>query len=220
MFMNKIKYTIGFVGPWNRDCADLVDTLFSHGHEFVRLSSLIDVSMIRNGERSKIDRLFVDVDSLGGVDTILEDLLELRKYLPGLPVVLISSGFSRDEFDLTRAAICDCSLKSPLSSRSIEEAISQSRINNMVSAESYRTCPSVVSAKPTTEGENLHWFASVGVATVAAMISGVFFLFQTQSWLYAAGVYILVGQLTLAALILLPWIKSRIFRRTKSEVGT
>ncbi|MDE4063674.1 hypothetical protein [Phaeobacter gallaeciensis] len=212
--MNKLvnirAYTIGFVGPCGRTFADLTDMVSTRGNMFVRLTSLIGLSASLAVARPKIDRLFVDVDGLGGIDAIIDDLLDLRRYLPKLPVVLISSQFSRDEFDLTRVSICDCSLKAPLTCESVDYAITQSRVNNMVWVKKNIEPLKQVEPKSDEGGKfDLHLFASIGVATVAGMLAGLICLLETRSWLYATGAYILAGQVSIWSLILLAVLKSK-----------
>ncbi|MDE4193467.1 hypothetical protein PXK30_22705 [Phaeobacter gallaeciensis] len=139
--MNKLvdirTYTVGIVGPCSNNILDLKDNLSARGNTSIRFTSLLNLNTTQVGTRPKINRLFVDVDGLGGIEAIIDDLLDLRRFLPRMPVILISSEFSRDEFDLTRISVCDCSLKAPLSPASVDHAIVQSRVNNMVWVKKY-----------------------------------------------------------------------------------
>lgn len=222
--MNKLvnirTYTIGFVGPCGRTFADLTDMVSTRGNIFVRMTSLIGLSAALVGPRTKIDRLFVDVDGLGGIEAIIDDLLDLRRYLPKLPVVLISSEFSRDEFDLTRVSICDCSLKAPLTCESVDYAITQSRVNNMVWVKKNFEPLKHVEPKPDEGVFDLHLFACIGVATVAGMLAGLICLLETRSWLYATGAYIVAGQVSIWSLILLAVLKSKTASDLRSAVKT
>lgn len=222
--MNKLvnlrTYTIGFVGPCGRTFADLTDIVSTRGNIFVRMTSLIGLSAALVGARPKIDRLFVDVDGLGGIEAIIDDLLDLRRYLPKLPVVLISSEFSRDEFDLTRVPICDCSLKAPLTCESVDYAITQSRVNNMVWVKKNFESLEHVEPKSDEGAFDLHLFAYLGVATVAGMLAGLICLLETRSWLYATGAYIVAGQVSIWSLILLAVLKSNTAFNLTPDVKT
>ncbi len=222
--MNKLvnirTYTIGFVGPCGRTFADLTDMVSTRGNIFVRMTSLIGLSAALVGARPKIDRLFVDVDGLGGIEAIIDDLLDLRRYLPKLPVVLISSEFSRDEFDLTRVSICDCSLKAPLTCESVDYAITQSRVNNMVWVKKNFEPLKHVEPKHDEGMFDLHLFACIGVATVAGMLAGLICLLETRSWLYATGAYIVAGQVSIWSLILLAVLKSNTAFNLRPDVKT
>lgn len=59
--------------------------------------------------------VFVDVDSFGLIDTVISDLVDLRIRKPQLRVILLSRTFGRDDFTAERLAICDCSLRLPVS---------------------------------------------------------------------------------------------------------
>ncbi|MDE4142948.1 hypothetical protein [Phaeobacter gallaeciensis] len=222
--MNKLvnirTYTIGFVGPCGRTFADLTDMVSARGNIFVRMTSLISLSAGVVGAKPKIDRLFVDVDGLGGIESIIDDLLDLRRYLPKLPVVLISSEFSRDEFDLTRVSICDCSLKAPLTCESVDYAITQSRMNNMVWVK--KNFESLEHVEPNSDDGafDLHLFACIGVATVAGMLAGLICLLETRSWLYATGAYIIAGQVSIWSLILLTVAKAKSALNLRQDVKT
>lgn len=222
--MNKLvnirTYTIGLVGPCGRTFADLTDMVSTRGNIFVRMTSLIGLSAALVGERPKIDRLFVDVDGLGGIEAVIDDLLDLRRYLPKLPVVLISSEFSRDEFDLTRVSICDCSLKAPLTCESVDYAIMQSRVNNMVWVKKNIDPLKHVEPKPNDDAFDLNLFACIGLATVAGMLAGVICLLETHSWLYATAAYILAGQVSICSLILLTVVKEKTALNLRSGVQT
>lgn len=133
--MNKlldVSYTIGFVGKCGRNFCDLTKTFSDQENNFVRFISLRELNEAPEGITQKIASLFVDVDDLGGILDIINDLLAVRRVLPRLPVVLISSEFSRNEFDLNRGEIFDYSLKTPLSSDPVEYSALPSRINNLV----------------------------------------------------------------------------------------
>lgn len=222
--MNKLvnirTYTIGFVGPCGRTFADLTDMVSTRGNIFVRMTSLIGLSAALGGARPKIDRLFVDVDGLGGIEAVIDDLLDLRRYLAKLPVVLISSEFSRDEFDLTRVSICDCSLKAPLTCESVDYAITQSRVNNMVWVKKNFEPLKHVEPMHDEGAFDLHLFACIGVATVAGMLAGLICLLETRSWLYAIGACIVAGQVSIWSLILLAVLKSNTAINLRPDVKT
>lgn len=76
--------------------------------------------------------LIVDIDSLGGLGEVVEDLLKVRAAHPGLPVIIISADFTHDEYGLHRLAICDVSLRAPVSLAHLDLALIEADINNMV----------------------------------------------------------------------------------------
>jgi hypothetical protein len=77
------------------------------------------------------DILFIDMSSMSGVRDVVGTLIEMRLEYPSLPVVLISSDFSGDDFGMSRRSICDVSLRSPFCTTSLEIACRQVFINNL-----------------------------------------------------------------------------------------
>jgi len=74
--------------------------------------------------------LIVDIDDFGGVDGIIDEMMQLRLAVPGLPVVLLSSGFAVNDFGSDRLYVADASLRLPLSFRALELAVEDAPRNN------------------------------------------------------------------------------------------
>ncbi|WP_188526182.1 hypothetical protein [Sinisalibacter lacisalsi] len=74
--------------------------------------------------------LIVDIDDFGGVDGIIDEMMQLRLAVPGLPVILLSSGFAVNDFGSDRLYVADASLRLPLSFRALELAAEDAPRNN------------------------------------------------------------------------------------------
>lgn len=74
--------------------------------------------------------LIVDIDDFGGVDGVIDEMMQLRLAVPGLPVILLSSGFAVNDFGSDRLYVADASLRLPLSFRALELAAEDAPRNN------------------------------------------------------------------------------------------
>ena len=123
------------VGEKRDNARLLVDCLRDQGIEILTCKSLGDVrSRNRFAHRWRlfsVSHLVVDVDDLGGIETIYSDLRRIRDTIPDLAVILISSRFAVDDFSLERLALCDASIRAKSSFAGIEFALSESlSVNN------------------------------------------------------------------------------------------
>lgn len=75
-------------------------------------------------------RILVDVEALGGIDKIIDDLLSLRHFRPDLVVVLLSTAFAADSFDETRLAVADACVKFPTAIKTLSQAFTEAQRNN------------------------------------------------------------------------------------------
>ena len=73
--------------------------------------------------------LFVDADSVGDAGETVDLCLHLRARSPNTPLILISSDVRDHDLTAERAAICDATLKKPLTTSSIERGISAAHRN-------------------------------------------------------------------------------------------
>lgn len=83
------------------------------------------------GARCAFAMLLVDIDTLGDLEDVTVQLARLRRDNPELPVIMVSSGFGRDDFGITRLQVADVSLRWPVSFFRLEIAISQAHANNL-----------------------------------------------------------------------------------------
>ena len=68
--------------------------------------------------------LVVNVDAFDLVE-IVDALISFRRQSPDVSVIILSAAFGGDEFQGERKAICDVSLRLPLSARRIQRAFSE-----------------------------------------------------------------------------------------------
>jgi|GEM_PF-4136906 len=93
--------------------------------------SLANIARQGFGGHCPFSMLVVDVDTLGDLEDVTDDLARLRRDNADLPVILISSGFAQDDFSCVRLPIADVSLRWPVSFFRLEIAVSQAQANNL-----------------------------------------------------------------------------------------
>ena len=76
--------------------------------------------------------LLVDIDSLGGIELVADQLRVVRTRSRSCIIILLSAEFSRDDFDADRLSVCDASLRVPFSYARLEQALIEADNNNMV----------------------------------------------------------------------------------------
>ena len=74
--------------------------------------------------------LFMERAESESMDRFISRCLRIREMAPTMPIVLISSSFTYDEFSTTRLAICDASLRMPLMRSSFDHAMQLAVQNN------------------------------------------------------------------------------------------
>lgn len=78
-----------------------------------------------------VSHLIVNVDDLGGIEDLYSSLRLIRDSIPSLAVILVSSKFSRDDFDTDRLALCDVSIRPGCSTTVLKSALNDSKaVNN------------------------------------------------------------------------------------------
>ncbi|MCI5101162.1 hypothetical protein [Phaeobacter italicus] len=119
-----------FIGPQAalyRNLRDMLDT------NDATLNSVVDIdNLIALGRTAVLgyDYLFVDIDGLGGVSAVIDDLWDLRLRYPSITVILISAEFETDDFDMNRRNLGDVSLRDPVLYASLELALLEAPNNN------------------------------------------------------------------------------------------
>ncbi|WP_147335685.1 hypothetical protein [Pseudotabrizicola alkalilacus] len=75
--------------------------------------------------------ILIAIDDFGGITDVIEDLLQLRRAQPGLPVILLSSEVQGDDFSSVRKHVCDATLRLPVSLPRLNLALCESLVNNL-----------------------------------------------------------------------------------------
>ncbi len=78
----------------------------------------------------EIDVLIVDGDYMGDVEDTVDFCLRVRRAVPSLPVILVSSEMRGDDFTCERMQACDVSLKSAFTENRLRAAIKAAYENN------------------------------------------------------------------------------------------
>lgn len=74
----------------------------------------------------------IDLDHLGPIEAIVEDLFEFRDTCPAVPVILIASDVARDDLSAGRLSIADATLAKPVSAWAFVASLPDARDNNAV----------------------------------------------------------------------------------------
>jgi hypothetical protein len=76
--------------------------------------------------------LIIDIDGLGGILNVIDELIAFRVANPAVITVLMSEDFQRDEFEGSRLWVCDASLRLPFSFSRLEQALIEADLNTLV----------------------------------------------------------------------------------------
>ncbi|MCR9150173.1 MAG: hypothetical protein NXH83_08360 [Rhodobacteraceae bacterium] len=76
--------------------------------------------------------LLLSIDGFGGPRLVLDGLLHLRRKLPHLPVILVSEEVGFHDFTTERLALCDVTIRGPISAPALELALAEAGANNLV----------------------------------------------------------------------------------------
>ncbi|MBD3765706.1 MAG: hypothetical protein IE927_13545 [Rhodobacterales bacterium] len=74
--------------------------------------------------------LLVDLDDLGGIAAVIDDLVAIRAAVPDLPVLPFTQDTEADDLSHLRLAICDATLKLPVSQTRLDVALCETQQNN------------------------------------------------------------------------------------------
>jgi len=105
-----------------------LDWLADHALPFRRLAALHPTSPIWSAPRGAM--LLVDLDTLGGIGTIVEGLMRLRLGRPDIAVILLTEEMDAHDFGTERLVVADITLRLPCAFASFEFALAEAPINN------------------------------------------------------------------------------------------
>lgn len=72
---------------------------------------------------SSFDAALVDADFLGDDGSMIDFGLRLRRFAPDLPIIMITSRVAQSDFSTERMAICDVTLRAPLTTATLLQAL-------------------------------------------------------------------------------------------------
>lgn len=70
------------------------------------------------------DAALIDADFLGDDGAMIDFGLRLRRFAPDLPIIVLSSRVTQSDYSTERMAICDVTLRTPLTASTLLEALS------------------------------------------------------------------------------------------------
>lgn len=74
----------------------------------------------------------IDADSLGDLAHVVGAVVSLRDQRPNLPVILVTAGVRRDNYELERLPLCDVTLRHPVDPETFAFAVQEAQVNNRV----------------------------------------------------------------------------------------
>lgn len=97
------------------------------------------------------DLSLVDADHLGDPGDVVDFGQRLRRFAPALPIIMASSSVAQDDLTTERMAICDATLKKPLTHARLERGAAHACENHahwLAARESQRPQPRLLGAIP------------------------------------------------------------------------
>jgi len=79
----------------------------------------------------RVDYCLVDESSIGDVGEVVEQCLFLRRAVPNMPLLLLSSSVKEDDFSTERMAICDATLRTPMTRAAFCHGLHAAKRNNI-----------------------------------------------------------------------------------------
>jgi CheY-like chemotaxis protein len=116
--------SIGLIGDPRHGLAQPGDWLSDQGCE-VRWLKPAAETLEQLARSRQFNVVMIDLDSLGGIDEIIEPLLALRRRRPGLSVLVVSGTFMVDDVSVERLPLCDCSLRAPVGFLALDFALGE-----------------------------------------------------------------------------------------------
>lgn len=79
---------------------------------------------------NSFDAALIDADFLGDDGTMIDFGLRLRRFAPYLPIIVLSSRVTRSDYSTERMAICDVTLRTPLTASTLLDALAIAEENH------------------------------------------------------------------------------------------
>jgi hypothetical protein len=76
--------------------------------------------------------LEIDIDGFGGAQLVVARLMDLRRRVPSLPVIVISAEVQFHDFTTERLAVCDVTLRAPVTAAALDLALAEAAVNNLL----------------------------------------------------------------------------------------
>jgi len=82
--------------------------------------------------RAAFRMLVIDIDGFGGAQLVVARLMDLRRRVPSLPVIVISAEVQFHDFTTERLAVCDVTLRAPVTAAALDLALAEAAVNNLL----------------------------------------------------------------------------------------
>ena|GEM_PF-1844271 len=119
------------VDPEDRQ-KDLRGVSSRNGGRVRALGCLADAAQIIETGHQQVGLVVIDIDSCGGIANVIAELMAFRAKFVGTPVMLISADSETDDCSTDRLALCDVTLRGPVSMPRLDAGSAEAQINNWV----------------------------------------------------------------------------------------
>jgi AmiR/NasT family two-component response regulator len=110
--------------PYSNDARDIQDWAYQAAQINVVVLANYENPLAWLGQkRCEFDFIFVDIEHAGGVHAAIDLCLGIRTEHPKSKIILLSDNSDRDDFGTERLAICDATLKKPVTYERLTDAI-------------------------------------------------------------------------------------------------
>lgn len=110
--------------PYSDEARDIQDWAYEQRHINVMVLAYCPETLAWLGEKkTEFDVIIVDIDHVGGVHAAIDLCLGIRKTRPNSRIILLSAETERDDFGSERLAICDGTLRKPVSHSRFVDAL-------------------------------------------------------------------------------------------------
>jgi len=112
--------------PYSDEARDIQDWAFemSKANVIVLAQCQQELAWLRD-KKAEFDFIVVDIEHVGGVHAAVELCLNIRNDRPNSKIILLSDDTERDDFGSERIAICDATLKKPVTHRRFTDLLAR-----------------------------------------------------------------------------------------------
>ena len=116
--------TVGYFGDHDSESFETISSWADYSGQTLIPMSPADVSWSATGSAlDLVDLCFVDTDFMDDVEDAISFCVDFRDHAPNIQLILISSEVRGHDLTAERAAICDATIKSPLTERIIKAGV-------------------------------------------------------------------------------------------------
>lgn len=123
---------VAFVSSNPRKLRPLLDAVHGSGHSVEQINPGVFSKKYDSLTTNLWAVVVICIDDFGGTGLVFQKLQRFRIECPNIPVILVSSDFSKDDLSCERLPLGDISLRCPLGGGRFNEKIEQAHTNNVI----------------------------------------------------------------------------------------